>query len=151
MSRPSSFSANKGRADEPAATYPERIVVEVNLKAVRPECDRPESPHDNVESQDRSWSEVSQGQGLREVSHYARLRSQLGLLAARIVEEGRVRAAGSKMSKDFAQALRRLANPSLEAEAFLSNCKLVHRFLESTHIIWPRQFSTSKCERPGGG
>jgi len=29
--------------------------------------------------------------------------------------------------------------------------KLVHRFLESTHIIWPRQFSTSKCERPGGG
>ena len=135
MSRPSSFSANKGRADEPAATYPERIVVELNLKAVRPECDRPESPHDNVESQDRSWSEVSQGQGLREVSHYARLRSQLGLLAARIVEEGRVRAAGSKMSKDFAQALRRLANPSLEAEAFLSNCKLVLGAMERTTLI----------------
>ena len=28
---------------------------------------------------------------------------------------------------------------------------LVHRFLESTHIIWPRQFSTSMCERRGGG
>jgi ParB-like chromosome segregation protein Spo0J len=29
--------------------------------------------------------------------------------------------------------------------------QLVHRFLESTHIIWPRQFSTSMCERRGGG
>jgi hypothetical protein len=28
---------------------------------------------------------------------------------------------------------------------------LVHRFLGSTHIIWPRQFSTSMCERRGGG
>ena len=28
---------------------------------------------------------------------------------------------------------------------------LVHRFLESTHIILPRQFSTSMCERRGGG
>jgi len=136
VSRPSSFSANKGRADEPAATYPERIVVEVNLKAVRPECDRPESPHDNVE--------VRIGRGLKYPKDrgYARFlttlgydRNWAGLLAARIVEEGRVRAAGSRMSKDFAQALRRVANPRLDAEAFLSNCKLVLGAMEGTTLI----------------
>jgi len=38
------------------------------------------------------------------------------------------------MSKDFAQALRRLANPSLEAEAFLSNCKLVLLAMDRTTL-----------------
>src|ERR1700678_494381 len=37
------------------------------------------------------------------------------------------------------------------AKSVLDRYCLVHRFLESTHIIWPRQFSTSMCERRGGG
>jgi hypothetical protein len=92
------------------------------LKGLRPKCDRPESPDDNVE--------VRMGRGLKYPKDrgYARFlttvgydRNWAGLLATRIVEGGRVRAAGSKMGKDFARALRRLANSRLEAEAFLSN------------------------------
>jgi hypothetical protein len=46
------------------------------------------------------------------------------MMAAMIVEEGRVRAATAKRSTEFAQALRRLANPRLETEAFLANAKV---------------------------
>ena len=48
----------------------------------------------------------------------------LVMMAAVIVEEGRVRAAKAKRSTEFAQALRRLANPRLETEAFLANAKV---------------------------
>ena len=51
-------------------------------------------------------------------------RNWAGMAAAMIVEEGRVRAATAKRSTEFAQALRRLANPRLETEAFFANAKI---------------------------
>src|SRR4051794_15861369 len=107
-------------------TFPERIFVETNLRTVRPECDLPESPRDDIA--------VRIGRGLKypKDKGYAKFLAALGydpnwagLLAAMIVEEGRVRAATSKLSTEFAQALRQLANPRLEPEAFLANCGLV--------------------------
>jgi hypothetical protein len=106
-------------------TIPDRAVVEAHLKTVRPECDQPESPDDDAE--------VRIGRGLKypKDKGYGKLletlgydRNWAGMAAAMIVEEGRVRAATAKRSTEFAQALRRLANPRLETEAFLANAKV---------------------------
>jgi hypothetical protein len=69
----------------------------MHLGTVRPECDRPESPDDDAE--------VRIGRGLRypKDKGYAKFlttlgydRNWAGMLAAKIVEEGRVRAATSQ-------------------------------------------------------
>jgi hypothetical protein len=61
-------------------------------------------------------------------------RNWAGMLAARIVEEGRVQAGTAKRGSEFAQALRRLANPRLETEAFLANAKLALEALAGTEL-----------------
>jgi hypothetical protein len=105
-------------------TFPDRAVVERHLGTVRPECDQAESPDDDAE--------VRIGRGLKypKDKGYGKLLETLGydrnwggMAAAMIVEEGRVRAATAKGSTEFAQALRRLANPRLETQAFLANAK----------------------------
>ena len=84
---------------ERRTTFPDRAVVEAHLKTVRPECDRPESPDDDAE--------IRIGRGLKHPKDkgYAKFLVTLGydpnyagMLAAMIVEEGRVRAATSKQS-----------------------------------------------------
>ena len=106
-------------------TIPDRAVVEAHLRTVRPECDQPESPDDDAE--------IRIGRGLKHPKDkgYGKFletlgydRNWAGMMAAVIVEEGRVRAATAKRSTEFAQALRRLANPRLETEAFLANAKV---------------------------
>ncbi len=61
-------------------------------------------------------------------------RNWAGMLAAMIVEEGRVRAATSKKSTEFARALRRLANPRLGTEAFLANVQVVLEAMSGTTL-----------------
>ena len=116
-------------------TIPDRAVVERHLRTVRPECDQPESPSDDAE--------VRIGRGLKypKDKGYGRFletlgydRNWAGMLAARIVEEGRVQAGTAKKGSEFAQALRRLANPRLETEAFLANAKLVLEALAGTEL-----------------
>jgi hypothetical protein len=51
-------------------------------------------------------------------------RNWAGMIAAKIVEEGRVRVATRQKGVELAQALRRLSNPRLEKEAFLANAKI---------------------------
>ena len=106
-------------------TIPDRAVVEAHLRTVRPECDQPESPDDDAE--------IRIGRGLKypKDKGYGKFletlgydRNWAGMMPARIVEEGRVRAATAKRSTEFAQALRRLANPRLATEAFLANAKV---------------------------
>jgi hypothetical protein len=106
-------------------TIPDRAFVEAQLRTVRPECDQPESPDDDAE--------IRIGRGLKypRDKGYGKFletlgydRNWAGMMAAVIVEEGRVRAATAKRSTEFAQALRRLANPRLETEAFLANAKV---------------------------
>ncbi len=115
---------------------PDRAFVEMHLRTVRPECDRPDSPDDDAE--------VRIGRGLKHPKDkgYAKYlttlgydRNWAGMLAAKIVEEGRIRAATSNKRTDFARALRRLANPRLETEAFLSNSKLVLEGMGGTELI----------------
>ena len=117
-------------------TVPDRAFVEANLKLVRPECDRPESPNDDTE--------VRLGRGLKypKDKGYAKIfvahgydPNWSGMLAAQIVEEGRVRSATSKLRADFAHALRRLADPRLKAEAFLANSKLVLEAMSGTTLV----------------
>jgi hypothetical protein len=101
----------------------------------RPECDQPESPSDDAE--------VRIGRGLKypKDEGYGKFletlgydRNWAGMLAARIVEEGRVQAATAKKGSELAQALRRLANPRLETEAFLANAKLALGALDRTEL-----------------
>jgi hypothetical protein len=105
----------------------------MHLRTVRPECDRPESPLDDAE--------IRIGRGLKHPKDrgYAEFlttlgydRNWAGMLAAKIVEEGRVRAATAKKSAEFAQALRRLPNPRLETEAFLANAKVALEAMDGT-------------------
>jgi hypothetical protein len=116
-------------------TVPDRAFVEMHLRAVRPECDRPESPYDDAA--------VRIGRGLKypKDKGYAKFltalgydRNWAGMLAATVVEEGRVRAATSQKKTEFARALRRLANPCLEAEAFLANAKVVLEAMGGTQL-----------------
>jgi hypothetical protein len=114
---------------------PDRAFVEMNLRTVRPERDHPESPEDDAE--------VRIGRGLKypKDKGYGKFletlgydRNWAGMMAARIVEEGRVRAATAKRSTEFAQALRRLANPRLETEAFLANAKVALEAMSGTEL-----------------
>jgi len=114
---------------------PDRTIVEMHLSTVRPECDQPESPDDDAE--------VRIGRGLKHPKNkgYAKFLAELGydrnwagMLAAMIVEEGRVRAATSQKKTEFVQALRRLADSRLEAEAFLANAKVVFEAMNGTHL-----------------
>ena len=56
------------------------------------------------------------------------------MLAAMIVEEGRVLVATSQKKTEFAHALRRLANPRLDKEAFLANAKVVLEAIGGTDL-----------------
>ena len=112
-----------------------RAFVERYLRTVRPECDQPESPDDDAE--------VRIGRGLKypKDKGYGKFletlgydRNWAGMMAASIVEEGRVRAATAKGSTEFAQALRRLANPRLETEAFLANAKVALEAMSGTEL-----------------
>ena len=112
---------------------PDRAVVEMHLGTVRPECDRPESPDDDAE--------VRIGRGLRypKDKGYAKFlttlgydRNWAGMLAAKIVEEGRVRAATSQKKREFARALRRLAYPRLKRQAFLADAAMVLEAMNGT-------------------
>jgi hypothetical protein len=116
-------------------TIPPRDFVEMQLSAVRRECDKPESPSDDAE--------VRLGRGLKypKDSGYAKFfvelgydRNWAGLLAAKAVEVGRVRVATRKKGLEFAQALRRLANPRLEKEIFLTNAKVVLEAMTGTQL-----------------
>jgi hypothetical protein len=116
-------------------TIPDRALVEMHLRTVRPGCDRPESPYDDPE--------VRIGRGLKYPKNrgYAKFLTELGydrnwagMLAAMIVEEGLVRAATSQKKTEFARALRRLADPRLETDAFLTNAKVVLEAMGRTHL-----------------
>ena len=116
-------------------TIPDRVFVEAHLRTVRPECDQPESPFDDAE--------VRIGRGLKHPKDkgYGKFletlgydRNWAGMQAAVIVEEGRVRAATSKRSWEFAQALRRLANPRLETKAFLADAKVALEAMDGTEL-----------------
>lgn len=105
---------------------PDRAIVEMQLRTVRPESDLPESPDDNAE--------VRIGRGLKHPKDegYATFlitlgydRNWAGMLAARIVDEGRVRAATAQKKTEFARALRRLANPRQDVKAFLADGQFV--------------------------
>ena len=100
---------------------------------MRPECDQAESPDDDAE--------VRIGRGLKYPNDkgYGKFletlgydRNWAGMAAAMIVEEGRIRAATAKRSTEFAQALRRLANPRLETEAFLADAKVALEAMSGT-------------------
>jgi hypothetical protein len=115
--------------------FPDRGFVESNLKTARPECDRPESPDDDAD--------VRIGRGLKHPKDkgYAKFLATLGydpnwagMLAAMIVEEGRIRAATSAKRTEFSRALRRLANPRLEREAFIADSRLVHEDMDGADL-----------------
>jgi hypothetical protein len=114
-------------------TIPARAFVERHLRTVRPECDQPASPYDGAEvrigrslkyPKDRGYGKFLETLGYD--------RNWAGMLAAMIVEEGRVRAATAKKSSEFARALRRLANSRLKTEAFLANAKVVLEAMDGT-------------------
>ena len=116
-------------------TIPDRALVERQLRTVRPECDRPESPNDDAA--------VRIGRGLKypKDKGYAKFltalgydRNWAGMLAATIVEEGRVRAATSQRKTEFARALRGLADPRLETAAFLANAKMALEAMGGTRL-----------------
>jgi hypothetical protein len=120
---------------ERRTTFPDRAIVDAQLKTVRPECDWPESPDDDAE--------IRIGRGLKHPRDkgYAKFLVTLGhdpnwagMLAAMIVEEGRVWAAPSKQSTEFSRALRRLADPRLETEAFLADAQVVHDAMNGTNL-----------------
>ena len=92
-----------------------------------------------------------EGQGLGEVSCAARYdRNWAGMLAAMIVEGGRVRVATSQKKTEFAHALRRLANPRLDKEAFLANAKVVLEAMGGTDLA-RGLFNTSSVSTGGIG
>ena len=132
---------NKARAQGATASegrpikIPDRAVVERHLRTVRPECDLPESPFDDAEVRIGRGLKYPQDKGygkFLETLGYDR--NWAGMLAAMIVEEGRVRAATAKRSADFAQVLRRLANPRLETEAFLADAKVALEAMDGTEL-----------------
>jgi hypothetical protein len=116
-------------------TIPDWAFVERNLRTVRTECDQPERPYDGAG--------VRVGRGLKHPKDkgYGKFletlgydRNWAGMLAAMIVEEGRVRAGTSKRGWEFAQALRRLANPRLETKAFLADAKVALEAMDATGL-----------------
>jgi hypothetical protein len=117
-------------------TFPPRDVVEMQLRTVRAECDQPESSSDDAA--------VRLGRGLKYPKDrgYAKFFAELGcdrnwagMIAAKIVEEGRVRVATRQKGVELAQALRRLSNPRLEKEAFLANAKIALGAMDGTELL----------------
>jgi hypothetical protein len=93
-------------------TIPDRAVVEAHLRTVRPERDQPESPDDDAAvrigrglkyPKDRGYGKVLETLGYD--------RNWAGMVAAMIVEEGRVQAATAKRTTEFAPALRAARQP----------------------------------------
>jgi hypothetical protein len=85
-------------------TFPPRDVVEMQLRTVRAECDQPESSSDDAA--------VRLGRGLKYPKDrgYAKFFAELGcdrnwagMIAAKIVEEGRVRVARRQKGVELAQ------------------------------------------------
>jgi hypothetical protein len=116
-------------------TFPPREIVEMELSRVRPECDQPESSSDDAA--------VRMGRGLKypKDKGYAKFfvergfdRNWAGMLAAKNVEEGRVRVATRRRGLELAQALRRLANPRLQKEAFLANAKIALEAMTASEL-----------------
>lgn len=105
------------------------------MRTVRPECGQPEGPYDDAEIRiGRSFKylkDMGYGKFLETLGYD---RNWAGMLAAMIVEEGRVRAATSKRKAEFARALRQLANPRLETEAFLANAKVALEAMSGTML-----------------
>ncbi|HEY5204742.1 MAG TPA: hypothetical protein VIJ63_09115 [Roseiarcus sp.] len=100
----------------------------MHLRTVHPECDQPESSDDDAEVRIRRGLKYTNDKGYNKFLETAGYdRNWAGMLAAWIVEEGRVRAATARKNSEFAQALRRLANPRLETKAFLANAKVAMR------------------------
>lgn len=116
-------------------TIPDRAVVERHLRTVRPECDQPESPDDDAEIRIGRSLKYPKDKGYGKfLETFGYDRNWAGMMAAMIVEEGRVRAATAKRSTEFAQALRRLANPRLETQAFLANAKMALEAMSRTML-----------------
>jgi hypothetical protein len=138
MNRPSAQQGNpnplgqsKARAhgttgsESGRVTIRDRAFIERYLRTVRPECDQPESPSDDAEVRIGRGLKYPKDKGYGKfLETLAYDRNWAGMLAARIVEEGRFQAATARKNSEFAQALRRLANPRLETEAFLANAKV---------------------------
>ena len=96
----------------------------MHLSVVRPECDRPESPSDDAEVRIGRLKYLKDRGYAKFFAELGYDRNWAGLLAARIVEESRVRVAARRKSGELVQALRRLANPRLDKEVFLANAKV---------------------------
>jgi len=80
---------------------PDRTIVEMHLSTVRPNVIGRRAGR-RRRSQDRSRPQAPEEQGVREISRGAWLRPQrAGMLAAMIVEEGRVRAATSHQKRNL--------------------------------------------------
>lgn len=125
----------RGLSDPQGRSIPDRIFVEMHLNTVRPECDRPESPYDDAEIRIGRGLKHPKGKGYAKfLAELGYDRNWAGMLAAMIVEEGRVRVATSQKKTEFAHALRRLANPRLDKEAFLANAKVVLDAMSGTHL-----------------
>ena len=102
-------------------------------RTLRPECDQPESPDDDAEIRIGRSLKYPKDKGYGKfLETFGYDRNWAGMMAAMIVEEGRVRAATAKRSTEFAQALRRLANPRLETQAFLANAKMALEAMSRT-------------------
>ena len=102
---------------------------------MRPECDQPESPDDDAEIRIGRSLKYPKDKGYGKfLETFGYDRNWAGMMAAMIVEEGRVRAATAKRSTEFAQALRRLANPRLETQAFLANAKMALEAMSRTML-----------------
>jgi hypothetical protein len=116
-------------------TLPDRAVIEMQLKTVRPECDRPERPDDDAA--------IRLGRGLKypKDNGYAKFfvglgydHNWAGMLAARVVEEGRVRAATAQKRTEFVRALKRLATPR-KTEVFLADARWVLEAMNGTQLM----------------
>ena len=81
----------RGLSDPQGRSIPDRIFVEMHLNTVRPECDRPESPYDDAEIRIGRGLKHPKGKGYAKfLAELGYDRNWAGMLAAMIVEEGRV-------------------------------------------------------------
>jgi len=107
----------------------------MHLRTVHPECDQPESSDDDAEVRIGRGLKYPKDKGYSKfLETLAYDRNWAGMLAAMIVEEGRVRAATSQRKTEFARALRRLANPRLKTEAFLVDAKVALEAMDGTEL-----------------
>src|SRR6185312_1837178 len=131
----SSLTTKSASPQSPPANGQRSLFRAVGMNTVRPECDRPESPYDDAEIRIGRGLKHPKGKGYAKfLAELGYDRNWAGMLAAMIVEEGRVRVATSQKKTEFAHALRRLANPRLDKEAFLANAKVVLDAMSGTHL-----------------